>query len=996
MRQRALAPYLVGRQPQLAELGEYLAQARSGAGSVVMLAGEAGVGKTRLLRELRQRLADDKSVTFLVGHCYEDSPAQPYGPFADLLGRLNDGFSPALVELRQLMPRLVSAAEGDIASDPQAERRRLFHAIYEALRPAAGRTHALILEDLHWSDQASQDLLLHLARAIEGERVLIIGSYRSDEIHRLHPLAALIARLTRDRRYHEIRLEPLSRAELDELLAATLGGAASPELLAALYERTEGNPFFAEEVLEALIAEGALDTAAPGRPVGAGAIPISIKDSILRRAAGLDEATGSVLRAAAVVGRRFDFELLLRLTGLDETALLRSLSLLVERQLIAEEPGEGEDSYRFRHELIREALYEEMLRRERRLRHLEVLRALEHLHAADLGAVVDQLAHHAIRARALPEAARYSLWAGDRAARIHAYREALSHYEAALEAGEQAAELDERWRAELLARLGHTADQIGEPRRAAGYWREALPLYEALGQHRRAADVLRWLGRAAWDTGDAAGAFAQTRAAIAALEGEGPCRELAMAYSALSHLYMFQIHEGGNDSAAADCIAWGERALAMAEALGDEQVRTHALNNIGVALANFGQLEAGIERLELSLAIALRADLPVDVVRAYINLGNKLYQHGRHERGLELLREGWEYGSRHGYLRGTGKLLMSLCYIEYETGAWEALERHIDEVLRPGYPGPAEHRVIVTQYRALLLWARGHAEEARELLETLLKGAGDQEECAGIEQLLLQVYRSLNEQELAVALADSILARLRATIAPGAPLTELGPKSFKLYAVALCFIEQGRDEEAAAIIAAMEAAAQGYADEADQATLEELRGAALLAQRPAAAAAHFSRALPTADALGCVTDAVRLRRQQADALLRVGSAEARRQAQVTLQAARSQAEALGFAQELAQIAALEAQLAPSRSGRGAGAAQSGSAPRAPDGLTPRELEVLALVTRGLSNRAIAETLVISEKTAEVHVRNILGKLGFSSRTQAATYAVEQGIVARSA
>jgi DNA-binding CsgD family transcriptional regulator/tetratricopeptide (TPR) repeat protein len=990
MRQRALAPYLVGRQQQLAELTDHLDRARSGAGGVVMISGEAGVGKTRLLRELRDRLAGEIGVVVSVGHCYEDGPSQPYGPFSDMLGRFDSAVNPAVAELRRLLPKLAAGADGDGSLDPQAERRQLFQAIYEALRPEHGRTRLLILEDLHWSDQASLDLLLYLARAVEDERVLIVGTFRSDEMHRLHPLAALIARLTRDRRYHEVALGPLSRAELDELLAATIGGTPEPELLGALYERTEGNPFFAEEVLEALMTSGVLDARAPARHLGA--IPLSIKDSILRRAADLDEATTAVVRAAAVAGRRFDFELLQRLTGLDEGAMLRSLSLLVERQLIAEEPGEGEDSYRFRHELVREALYEEMLRRERRMRHQEVLRALEAMHAADLGAVVDQLAYHAIRARALPEAARYSLQAGDRAARVHAYREALSHYEAALEAAEQADDHDVRGRAALLSRLGHTADQIGDPRRAAGFWREALPLYEALGEHRRAADVLRWLGRAAWDTHDSEGAFAQTRAALAALEGRGPCRELAMAYSALAHLYMFQIYSGDRAAAAAECIAWAEKALAMAEALGDDQVRSHALNSIGVAMAENGQPEAGAAQIERSLAIALQADLPVDAVRAYINLGNRLYYQGRREQGLTLLREGWEYGSRHGYLRGTAKLLSALAYVELETGAWDDLERRVDEVLRPSYSGPAEHRFIMTESKATLLWARGHYAHARELLEALLKSAGSQEECAGIEHSLLNVYRGLGEQAKAEALADSVLTHVRSTLDEGAPLSSLGDKVFKLYGVALCYLQIGRGAEATAIVEAMEAVAAKGDDTVNSAVIHELRGLAQLARQPATAAARFAQALQLFEQQGCRLDAIRLRRCQGDALLRHGTEQARAEARRVLAAARADAEALSFAFELAKITALEAQLTTPAQSRAASAHQ----PRSIDGLTPREHEVLALITRGLSNRAIAETLVISEKTAEVHVRNILGKLGFSSRTQAATFAVERGIVARSA
>jgi ATP/maltotriose-dependent transcriptional regulator MalT len=994
MRQRTLAPQLIGRQPELAELAEHLARARSGAGQLVLLSGEAGVGKSRLLREFAQSLAGDPAVSCFTGYCYDEQPAAPYGPFAELLARLGQADAPALAGLRALLAEQARPGDVEGLADPQAERRRLFHAIYQALRPADGRAHVLILEDLHWSDQASHDLLLFLARAVEDDRVLIVGTFRADEIHRLHPLAALIARLTRDRRLHELRLDPLNRAELAELLAVTMGAEPPAALIAALYERTEGNPFFAEEVLGAMLAEGGFDAADPARTLGLGGLPISIKDSILRRVAALDDATAAVARAAAVVGRRFDFELLLRLTGLGEAALLRCLAALVERQLIVEEPGDSEDRYRFRHELIRQALYEEMLRRERRIRHLEVLRALEELQGPDGPGddAVDQLAYHALSARALPEAARYSLRAGERASRVHAYREALGHFEAALEAGEQAASLDEHERADLLARMGTAAYLIGDLRRAAAFWGEALPLYERLGARRRAADVLRWLGRCAWDGGDKEGAFARTRAALALLEGEEPCRELAMACSALSHLYMFETLK--RPDAAADCIAWGRKALAMGETIGDDGVITHALNNIGVALSESGQTEEGLGYLRRSLALALAADLPADAVRASINLCGQLPGNRRHE-ALAIAREGYAYAARLGHIRGSGKLLTAICRLALELGAWDEMETLLREALRPGSPFAQEERPKLQFFLACLFVERGRYGDARDILEALLpQAADDRDGLVNILELRVFAHHELGEQERALALADQLREQLLAAAA--GDLACLGLRAFNLVANVEVYLAAGRRADAEAIVATLSAVGERHAQhEHVLAIVCELRGIVLMPQRPAEAAAEFARAIALNEASGGVPNMARARRRRAEALLLLGGAERRAEARAELGAARAAAERLQMLSELTQIAALEQRLAP----------QAVPAPQAPppapqprpiEGLTPRELEVLTLITRGLSNRAIAEALVISEKTAEVHVRNILGKLGFSSRTQAATFAVERGLAARSA
>ncbi|NNJ12826.1 AAA family ATPase [Chloroflexales bacterium ZM16-3] len=977
MSNRALAPTMVGRQQPLSELAEHLALAQAGAGRLVLVAGEAGVGKTRLLREFARSL----DLTVYTGHCFDERPAPPYGPFVELLRAvaqapggpsLDQAAGPWADELRRLLPEITQLALAEPLGNLPTERHRLFQAIYQTLCPIGGAARVLIVEDLHWADEASQDLLHFLARVIADERILLIGTYRSDEINRLHPLVGLIARLVRDRRFHEIRLAPLGRDDLAEMLAAILDKPPAPDLLAALYERTEGNPFFAEELLGPLIAD-------QGRGLSDAAIPISIRESVLRRAADLDEPTVTVLRAAAVIGRRFDFDLLLRLTGLGERALLTSLSALVERQLIVETPGEAGDTYSFRHELIRAALYEEMLRRERRMRHQEVLRALEELHADSPEAVIDLLAYHAIQARATPQAARYSELAGDRAAAIHAYRAALGHYEAALEAAELGAD-DPRWRADLLSRLGQSAFLIGDLARASGYWREALALYQRLDGTHRAADTQRMLGRVAWDQGKREEAFAHARAALATLEGAGPCRELAMAYSTLSHLSMLLISE--DQASAAECIVWGERALAMARQLDDRAAICHALNNIGVAKVESGQAEAGIANLEHSLAIALDADLPADAVRAYLNLGGKLSQVGRHDDSLALQHEGLAYAARHGYIRGSGKLFGVLVYGLFEAGRWDEADALLADALRPSFPCLLDDGGLAMYMRARMLWARNRLAESRGLLEHLIDG--DPETAILATGMLIFIHRAQDDLVRAEALADRMVAqaRDRAGIAPDS--LALGRLAFTLTAPVEIYLDVGRRNEALALIAAMETSKVADSASYEAAILAELRGATDMEQSPRRAAEHFAAAAAFWKQRGAVPDVVRLGRRQAQALLRCDGADARAQARQLIAEARAIAEPIGYAYERAKLDALEPP-APAR---------AHPAPRSPDGLTPRELEVLALITRGLSNRAIAEALVISEKTAEVHVRNILAKLGFSSRTQAATYAVERGLSPR--
>lgn len=967
MRQRTLASRLIGREQPLAELNDLLALTRSGQGQIVFLAGEAGVGKSRLVEEFVRTVPPDVQV--FSGHCFDEEPAPPYGPFGELLhgaapGHFGGG------DLRQFLPDQAAAHAGDMPADRLAARRRLFQLIHTALRPPEDATHLLVLEDVQWADEASYELVHYLARAVASERICILVTYRSDAIHRLHPLAGLIARLTRDRRYHEIRLFPLDRVELAQMLVAILDEPPAPALVQALYERTEGNPFFVEEVLGALRDQGGLQSIGDqaAHLLDGVELPLSIKDTILRRVAELPAPTAAVLRDAAVIGRRFDFDVLAQLSGLDEADLLPMLSELVERRLIAEEPG-TEDRYRFRHELIRATLYGELLRRERRLRHKQVLDALQTLHAADPAAAADQLAYHALQARDRDSAVRYSTLIGDRAAALHAYREAMARYEDALEAGDQRGWPDEAERARLLACIGRAAFVLGDNRRSAASFAEAQALYQRLGDRRSAGDMQRWMGRVAWELEDVDAAFAHTHAALATLEGEAPCAELAMAQSALAHLHMLQLSV--DPASAAESIAWGNRALAMAEAFGNDAVVCHALNSIGVALIDTGKVAEGLASLERSLAIAHAADLPVDIVRGSINLGSRLLYANELTRALDILQTGWEYAVRHGILRGVDKLLRLLAYTKLDLGAWSELETLLTAARRSDAYELPEIRLIVREVAALQAWCHNRLADAQALLEALRVEVEDRRARQNIDQNLALILFDKGETAEALRLADQIQVHESDLV---------GFDALRYAGLADLYFQAGRDSEAQHLLHAIETAEVRHESAVRHGMIAELRGLAEQGTNPVRAATWFNQAAEWYSVLTHPLDVIRARRRQAEALLRVGAGA---EAEPLLAEARAQAEALQYVIELERIIRLIAAERPTT---------TGEPPRPPDGLTPREREVLALITRGLSNRAIAEALVISEKTAEVHVRNILSKLGLSSRTQAATYALEHGLV----
>lgn len=490
MSRSALAPRMIGRQPQLQELEEQLRLARAGLCRVVLLAGDAGVGKTRLLRTLLERARSQPGIQILQGYCFEEYPPAAYGSFA---GALRDfmrahgpepmirAAGPLAGDLLPLLPELGLPSPGPvIMDDAQSRKQRLFEALYRVLRPqGAAQCRVLVLEDLHWADQTSLELLRYLARAAEREALLLLGTYRADEVTLSHPLHHALVQLTRDRLLHEVSLPPLTTVEVAQMIDAIIGRGVPDPFLATMADRTGGNPFFVEEVLSSLLDAGTLDAAMEaaqrGRHESQLLIPRSIRDSIHGRTRDLDEATIDVLRYAAVVGRHFDLQLLGRVTVLAATALIGAVSRLVERQLVVEERGSREDRYSFRHALSREAIYDELLGLDRRRRHRAVLGALEELHPEDREPVLDQLAYHSLQAHEEAKAVHYARLAGDRSARMFAFREAMGHYQTALELLDTE---DPRERAELLEQLAEVAYPLGDSSVYGRCWQEAMRLYQ--------------------------------------------------------------------------------------------------------------------------------------------------------------------------------------------------------------------------------------------------------------------------------------------------------------------------------------------------------------------------------------------------------------------------------------------------------------------------------------------------------------------------------------
>jgi class 3 adenylate cyclase len=432
----------VGRQGEQAELRGALDRALGGRGQLVLVSGEAGIGKTRITEELCAE-ARSREAQVAWGRCREGAGAPAYWPWRQALRAYAGGRPPEEVaaelgpdvgELAQLLPELAhleGARRPATELDPEMARFRLFDAMTSCLRSAAAaRGLVVVLDDLHWADQASLLLLGFVAAELDDTRLLVVGTYRDVEVDRRHPLSGTLAELFRQPATFYLSLSGLDRGEVGRFIAGVTGTDPAADLVTAVHGQTEGNPYFVGELVRLLEAERRLDA---GGLEGAG-IPEGIRHVIGRRLNRLSEEANASLAAASVQGRDFDLDVVARVTGLPTGDVLDSLEEGMDARLVAESatrPGR----FRFAHALVRETLYDELPARERRRLHDRVGAALVELRGDDFEGYLAELAHHfslAARPGQAGQAVAFARQAGDRAMKVLAYEEAAGHYQRAL------------------------------------------------------------------------------------------------------------------------------------------------------------------------------------------------------------------------------------------------------------------------------------------------------------------------------------------------------------------------------------------------------------------------------------------------------------------------------------------------------------------------------------------------------------------------------------
>ncbi|WP_258036973.1 helix-turn-helix transcriptional regulator [Streptomyces sp. SM14] len=984
----------VGRSGELTALREGLTRARRGEPQAYVVGGEAGVGKSRLLEEFTAH-ARAAGVTTAVGGCVElGADGLPFAPVAAVLRSLHRQLGPALPqaaagqedELARLLPELGEAGH---APPGEVDRALLFEFTTRLLeRLAADRPLLVAVEDLHWSDRSTRELLGYLFRSVHRSRLLVVVTYRTDDIHRRHPLRPFLAELDRLRSVQRIELARLSRSEVSAQMAGIQGAPPEPAQLRSVFSRSEGNPFFVEE----LTAGGS-----------SGDISDSLRDLLLVRMEALPEDTQEILRIVAEGGSSVEHALLAEVARCPEGELLTALRTAVGGNLLV--PTDDGDGYRFRHALMREAVIDDLLPGERARLNRRYAEALEESgHVVPVHQLAARKASYWHLAgeptRALPAV----LDAAVQARRRYAFAEQLRLLERALELWDGVpkeirrelrpvdhienfpvtdTEQPLRFR-DLLAEAMHAAVQSGQPDRGWAISKQALRLLDEQEDPLRAAWfwVNRSRTREQLGRGDGLEELERARSLIAGLPPS-----IGHAHVLASVASWQNVNRPGPES-----FGHAERAVEMARVTGAVAIELHARFTLASLKADSGDVDGGLADMRAVRDQMLRRELPPSISgigRAMVNFAGALFRFGWLTEACTAAEEGLELCDRFG-LSETKPWLQSVrAGVLDLLGDWDAAE----EAIQYCWQAVSEPRArAAARARIGLMWLRrGDADAAERALE-------ETRVLLDVPAVPAQQFR-LPEIWLAIELAA---ARGR--------ITEVREHFVRATSEEFPPFMAAQLWQILPVVAGIEADARGV-PEAAEGRAEALRRIREVAGRMptvvepwAAGELHWraeqlraeGRDSPEAwqraiDALVALRDTpvpalAWARRRYAEAV--VASGGSRRSAEEALRLARATAvrlRAKPLVEEIDQLAKrARLDLGAGGSGRNGRDAESGLAVSM--GLTARERDVLALVAAGRSNRQIAEALYIAPKTASVHVSNILAKLEVSSRGEAAALA----------
>jgi DNA-binding NarL/FixJ family response regulator len=950
---------LVGREGEQAALEAVLNLLSQGKGGVFLLTGEAGVGKTRLATECLYQ-----SGLFTLTGTASEIFTSPYGPIITAMRaylRMKPdsvaNFGPLSRYLALILPELGPAPdEGDRATLTEA-----ICSAFQAMSKAA--PVVLYLEDLQWADIATLELLPGLAVSLAQAPLLILATYRNDEIPRGHPVRRLRNELRRAGLLRELTLEPLKPEATTSLATQILGSPPGPALAATLYAKTDGLPLFVEELTRALVKGGSLRPELTGLELDPGAtvpIPDTLRDTILLQLDGLPVPALMLLEIASVIGSSFDLRLVEELAGGDE-----GLNILLERGLLVED-GEGQAA--FRHALAREAIYRDISWAQRRALHRRVAERL-----AAQGVHPSTIAEHWLAAQETAQARAALTAATGLFSRLHAYQDAIVAAQRALNlwpAGQ-----DEAGRLTLLDQLAQAAQLSGSYAEAAGAWREVAAGWQLLDHplqwaeaERKLANVCELQGH--WEQALTARQVAAQVFLVNHLPAEAATEHLAAA----AHLR----------SAARfrSTIELLDQAEQEADQAGRVDLKARILGLKGNVLARMGEIEIGLALVRKALALSLEQNLVLPAAEIYQRLADTLEHAEKYQDASNTYLTAFDFCQTNAIPATAQLCIACLANVLRHVGEWERAMTLCRNVLASEHSN-LHARTVANGILGLILALRGQTSRARPLLLEAANLAR-RIELAAIELYsnwgLAIVYAHNGEQQLATEHCHFILNRWEQI-----EDRHYAVPVFRWLVTFFIQTNNPADARACANALARIAATTGL-PEALSALSHALGELALFEGQTGQAVQQFSQSIKLqgeSETSYCLA----LTRYRAGVAL--AALEDRPAALENLSSAYRMARRLGTTPLASlistQLAALEASDKPNSGEKSAGRLQQHL-------LTRRQLEVLRLVAQGQTTPEIARQLFLSPRTVEMHVSNILAAFDSRSRTEAVRKAIEAGFL----
>ncbi len=994
-----MCPVFIGRVPERDVLYRLIDRTRSGQGRVALVCGEAGIGKSRLVAEVKAYAAA-QDFLLLQGSCFQMDSSYPYAPLLDLLRAsaaptpLAADPGPIVLEFARLLPELAVPLTVPLPAplpDPEQEKRRLFAALTRFFKERTGQQPVLlIIEDLHWCDDISLEFLQSLARSCVAQPLLLLMTYRSDEVQ--PGLQRCLAQLDRARLSQELQLAPLARSDVHAMLGAmfALPEGEQADLLDLIYPLTEGNPFFVEEVLTSLVSRGELlshdgvwqHKPHPDHRGEQAPVPRSVQDAVQQRTHQLSAEAMHVVTFAAVAGRRFDFAVLQQVVRCDEDHLLVLIKELIAAKLVVEVSAE---QFAFRHALTQQAVYAGLLARERRSLHRALAQAIEQLYAMTLmlDAHLEDLAYHYYEAEVWPKALEYGQRVGEKALALYAPHAAIDHFTHALSAAEHLSQAVSshvyRLRGQAYETLGEFERALSDYERtleaartaqdrpmewqsmmalgflwtgrdyeqAGGWFRSASDLAEELADPTLRARSLNRLGNWLINTGRTEEGIEAHREALSIFEMQQDRQGMAETLDVLGTAYAL----AGDTVKAVQYIG---RAIELFRTLGDQQSLLSCLAGRAISSSQeaiettFSPLRTRDECLQdTEEALSLARQTNAQAEQAFVEFVT-----------THVLASFGEFGPALAHAQEALRIATAIEHKQWIVATDAALGQLYMHILEPALAisaleaGLAGAQTLgssywirnLTSYLALAFVLKRELPRAEAALKTVMPR--EQHPSTLAERQVTRVWGELalaqGESRIALHIAEQLCVS-----APGDGRHQPIPHLLVLKGEALLALK--RLEEAARTL---EDAKLGAQQRGAMSVLWRIYGALgrtyQLLKREDQAQLEWSTARDIIAKLAGTIDQTYLREHFVQAALQTLPSEK------PLPARRAAAEKFGR-------------------------------------LTEREIEVLRTVAQGLTDAQVAEQLVISRRTVNSHLNSIYSKLGITSRSAATRYAIEHDL-----